>query len=159
MGNPYLLLFFGLLLIYVEFFLPSGLFALVGSVLVAGSLLSFIWQTDSGWHVLFFFLLVVSTLIALCKLALWQIAQSARDESFRSDDNQEGFRAESYDPQLVGKGGRAITDLRPSGKVSVEGKRYDGLAAHGYLEKNSPIRVLRVEGALLVAQTEQEDSL
>ncbi|MCC8071775.1 MAG: nodulation protein NfeD [Bacteroidales bacterium] len=52
--------------------------------------------------------------------------------------------------QLVGKQGVAATALRPSGKVEIEGERYDAVSSHGsYIEPGTPITVSRYENAQL----------
>jgi membrane-bound serine protease (ClpP class) len=56
--------------------------------------------------------------------------------------------------QLKGKGGIAITTLRPSGKVSIEGKNYDALAESGMIDKGTKIIVTRVETAQLYVDEE-----
>jgi membrane-bound serine protease (ClpP class) len=48
---------------------------------------------------------------------------------------------------LIGKTGVANTDLRPSGKVSIEGEMYDGIAEIGFINKGSQVRVTRFENA------------
>ena len=49
--------------------------------------------------------------------------------------------------QLIGKEGMAATILRPSGKVSIEGELYDGVSESGFIEKGTPIKVVRFESA------------
>ena len=49
--------------------------------------------------------------------------------------------------QLIGKEGTAATVLRPSGKVSIEGELYDGVSESGFIEKGTPIKVVRFESA------------
>ena len=48
---------------------------------------------------------------------------------------------------LIGKTGVAHTVLRPSGKVSIEGEMYDGIAEVGFIEKGSKVQVTRFENA------------
>jgi membrane-bound serine protease (ClpP class) len=55
--------------------------------------------------------------------------------------------------QLKGKKGIAITTLRPSGKISIEGKTYDALAESGMIDKGTAIVVIRVETAQLYVET------
>jgi membrane-bound serine protease (ClpP class) len=56
--------------------------------------------------------------------------------------------------QLKGKKGIAITTLRPSGKISIEGKNYDALAESGMIDKGTEILVTRVETAQLYVDKE-----
>lgn len=56
------------------------------------------------------------------------------------------------DPQLnylKGKKGMAVTTLRPSGKINIEGKIYDALAEAGMIDKGTSIVVTKVEAAQL----------
>ncbi|MDR2384211.1 MAG: nodulation protein NfeD [Tannerella sp.] len=48
---------------------------------------------------------------------------------------------------LVGKTGTAATVLRPSGKVIIDGKYYDGVSVSGFIEKGIKIKVIRFENA------------
>lgn len=62
------------------------------------------------------------------------------------------------DTAIKGKDGAmgvALSVLRPSGKVEIDGDVYDAVAAHGFIEKGRPVRVLRDEaGQLYVVEAE-----
>ena len=55
--------------------------------------------------------------------------------------------------ELIGKEGIAQTVLRPSGKVWIEGKVYDGISESGFVEKGEPIVVVKSENAQLYVVT------
>jgi membrane-bound serine protease (ClpP class) len=48
---------------------------------------------------------------------------------------------------LIGKTGITATILRPSGKVFIDGKYYDGVSESGFIEKGVKIKVVRFENA------------
>ncbi|MDR2137996.1 MAG: nodulation protein NfeD [Tannerella sp.] len=48
---------------------------------------------------------------------------------------------------LVGREGTAVTVLRPSGKVMIDGEWYDGISESGFIEKGAGIRAIRFENA------------
>ena len=48
--------------------------------------------------------------------------------------------------------GIAMTTLRPSGKINIEGKTYDALAESGMIDKGTAIVVIRVETAQLYVE-------
>ncbi|WP_233562405.1 NfeD family protein, partial [Sorangium cellulosum] len=52
----------------------------------------------------------------------------------------------------VGRVGTADTDLRPSGKVSLDGRRVEALSELGYVEAGARVRVIRAEGGRLVVR-------
>jgi len=59
------------------------------------------------------------------------------------------------DPEILhlkGKKGIAITTLRPSGKINIEGKNYDALAESGMIDKGTAIVVTKVETAQLYVE-------
>jgi len=58
----------------------------------------------------------------------------------------------SLQNSLVGTEGTAHTDLRPSGKVSINGQIYDAASEIGYIEKGSAIRVKRQESGQLYVE-------
>lgn len=49
----------------------------------------------------------------------------------------------------VGSEGIAATDLRPGGKVDIDGERYDAVSLDGYIEAGTPVRVRRHANAQL----------
>ena len=49
--------------------------------------------------------------------------------------------------ELIGKEGSAATVLRPSGKVLIDGEMYDGVSESGFIEKGTPIKVIRFGNA------------
>ncbi len=51
---------------------------------------------------------------------------------------------------LAGKEGLAATDLRPSGKIELDGRRYDAVSVSNFLLKGARVRVLRAEGGRLL---------
>ena len=48
---------------------------------------------------------------------------------------------------LVGKEGIAVTVLRPSGKVEIDGAHYDGVSLSGFIEKGAKVTAVRFENA------------
>jgi len=62
------------------------------------------------------------------------------------------------DPELLllkGKNGVAITTLRPSGKINIDGQTYDAMAVSGMIDKGIPIVVTKVEAAQLYVEMVQ----
>jgi len=59
------------------------------------------------------------------------------------------------DPKLLllkGKNGVAITTLRPSGKINIDGQTYDAMAVSGMIDKGTNIVVTKVEAAQLYVE-------
>lgn len=61
------------------------------------------------------------------------------------------------DPELMllkGKSGFALTTLRPSGKITIDGRSYDAMAIAGMIDKGTRIVVTKVEAAQLYVEAE-----
>ncbi|MDR1200346.1 MAG: nodulation protein NfeD [Tannerellaceae bacterium] len=55
--------------------------------------------------------------------------------------------------ELIGKEGTAATVLRPSGKVWIDNEMYDGVSESGFIDKGTPVKVIRFENAQVYVQT------
>ncbi len=62
---------------------------------------------------------------------------------------------------LLGKQGEALTDLRPAGKMEVEGVPLDVVTDGRFIEKGSPLKITKIQGnrILVVPATESESGL
>lgn len=68
------------------------------------------------------------------------------------EKSEEGFVSHSTSEELVGKTGKALTDLRPSGTAEIDGKRVDVVTDSEFIEKWSSIEVVEVEGIRVVVK-------
>ncbi|MEC7895564.1 MAG: NfeD family protein [Bacteroidota bacterium] len=66
-----------------------------------------------------------------------------------TQDLDKGYISRKYSDKLIGKSGKAMTILRPSGKITISDKIYDATTSGEYIEKNSKIIVLSNEGSTL----------
>ena len=67
--------------------------------------------------------------------------------------DRDGFVGVDMAPEsLVGLEGHAATDLRPAGKVVVDGKVYDATSVGPFIARRSPVRVVRYEAAQLYVE-------
>lgn len=66
--------------------------------------------------------------------------------------SKSGFTSAPDHSGLVGKEGTALTVLRPAGTALIEGARYDVVTQGDYIEKDSPLKVILVEGVRIVVQ-------
>lgn len=62
--------------------------------------------------------------------------------------------ASPADIELLGRHGRALSDLRPSGKVEVGELIIDATTTGAYLERGARVRVARVDGNRIVVEAE-----
>lgn len=72
-----------------------------------------------------------------------------------SENADKGFVSYPSDMGLIGKSGVAFTTLRPGGTAIIDGKKVDVVADSEYIDKDSKIKVLRVEGIKVVVTLEK----
>ena len=60
-------------------------------------------------------------------------------------NSSQGYVSSVVDSSMIGKAGIAKTDLRPSGKVEIDGKWYDAVALGGYVSKGTTVMVEKHE--------------
>lgn len=69
-----------------------------------------------------------------------------------------GVKSSEYFTDLVGKSGKASTDLRLSGKISIEGKTYQAQSANSYINSGEKIIVSKVEGNKIIVIKDETDN-
>lgn len=149
---PYVLFAIGLLLIFLEFYLPGAVLGIIGSLLMFLSIVLFAQQTDSLIALICFILGAGVCVVYLIRFALWRIVHAKPEFSIYSNKDQKDFQASSYDKTLVGKTGIVITDLKPGGYVLINGKQHQAVSLVGYLQKGTEIVAISGDGESLLVK-------
>lgn len=141
----------GLLLIFLEFYLPGAILGTAGGILI---LISFVFFIQEFGPLLSFiyFLLILASIAGVIKYALWKIPRTKKEDSIYSDDAQVGFYASAYDHAAIGKEGMVVSDLKPGGWINVEGKQHPAISESGYLTQGTKVVVLSGEGDSLIVR-------
>jgi membrane-bound ClpP family serine protease len=143
----------GLVLIYLEFFLPGGIFAIGGTLLLLSSLLMVILIKTN----IFYFFIYMAVLIFLVYIVLkFALKKLKSNKNIFLESDQEGFCASIYEKDLIGEIGIAFTDLRPSGKIFINKTYYSATSKKKFIEKGSKIQVVDGESANLIVQEFEE---
>jgi membrane-bound serine protease (ClpP class) len=150
-------LFIGFALIAVEIFvLPGfGIAGIAGITLTVGSLILIMVNNDA-----FDFEFVASENLIYAAAAAFaglfggivllfvgggKLMQSKRFQAIaltETMDKEKGFVGTFFTDKMTGKQGKAITVLRPSGKIEIDGKVYDAYSRGEYIEKDTEIEVI-----------------
>ena len=142
-----------LLLFAIEVIVPSG--GVIGGVsfLCAASGVGAFWTASPTWGIVSG--LVLLLLVPCCAwFAVRVMPETAlgRRMMLEEDEDQMQMRAleaaeqREREQALVGAEGVALQDLRPVGLAKIEGAKIEVLAAAGYVEAGTPVRVVSVEG-------------
>lgn len=149
-----LLLIAGLLLLGAELVLIPG--STVVGLLGAGSILASIYLQFGSDFPLVAGLAVIITGVGI-GLAFWLLPSSTLTRRFALATSLEGNSAtgstSNIKPNLVGRYGRALSDLRPSGVADIEGERIDVVADGEFITVGTSLEVVRVEGRRVVVKS------
>jgi membrane-bound serine protease (ClpP class) len=84
------------------------------------------------------------------------LSRTAMGRSLVLQDAETGFLSAPSASDLVGQTGEALTDLRPAGKILIDGKRHEAASEREFIARGSRIRVIGKEGPALVVRPEEE---
>ncbi len=143
----------GLVLLFTEFYLPGGVIGGVGGLLMIIGLILFALENPGPFWIITFILGEILLTYLVVKMALWRIEASKSKNTFYSNQNQEGFRASMYDEALIGKKGVALSNLKPSGYIQVDGDQYQAVSQSRFIAKGVPIEIIRGEGSRLIVKS------
>lgn len=144
----------GVILLLIEIFLIPG-FGLTG---IAGIILIFIsifFTLGGGTRALYsigivaaiLLILFIILLVLFPKLPIWN--KLGLKESLKTE---KGYTAYSQLEELIGKEGIVLTTLRPSGTIEIDGKRYDAISLGEFIEKDSKVKVIKIEGGKIIVE-------
>jgi len=139
----------GLILIYLEFFLPGQIFAIGGTLLLLSSLFLLIIEKVKLVYFILFAIILFLVVFFTIKHALKRIKSN---KGIFLDSDQEGFKASVFENDLIGHVGVAFTDLRPAGKVCLNEKYYLAICKEKFIEKGTKIQVIDGEGPNLIVR-------
>ncbi len=155
--NAYIILFLGLLLVLLEFYIPGAIMGIFGGLLIFASIVIFAIQSQSVIFSFLFGIGAIVCLVLLIKFALWRIRTSTSIFSIYSNADQEGYVASHYDASAVGKKGIVDTDLKPGGHIIVDGKRMLAISQSGYIAKGSEVIVIGGQEESLIVKLKKDN--
>lgn len=139
---PIGLLFGGLLLIAVEFFLPTIIFGFLGAIVsFAGIYLS----AEAGGGVCLAFVVTFVTLLILEFVAFRRLLpQTGVGRSLTNVSSNDGVAVPSPAAlaPFIGKTGVATTVLAPSGTIEVEGRLLEAITLDGFVERGVAVTIV-----------------
>lgn len=162
---PWVLILFisGLVLLALELFVIPGfgicgiagiaaiLASLVGAMLYDGS-----WEASIGRDIARAIVVTLSGVI-LAVAAVWYLTSkhgpkcvrrvSELETELRDSDGYIGV--DTYQRHFVGQTATTVTDMRPSGKISIGEHEFDAVSLSGYIEAHRHVKVVKYENAQL----------
>jgi len=143
----------GIILIAAEFFLAGGIAGLLGTVAVIGSIIM------AGGNLLHMAIsIVIALFLSILAIIIMLKVFGKRMNIFKkliltdSTNTESGYVSNVNRLELIGREGVTITPLRPSGTVKVDDERLDVVAEGSFIENNTKVKVVKVEGSRIVVR-------
>lgn len=143
------LILIAFVLFFLEIFMPGGVLAIIGGLL----LLAASWITFDEYGVIPAAVMLFATAVLGVVMFFVEVrilTRSPLGKQFRLETQITASVNPKQDEALVGMSGVTLTTLVPSGKVQVQNKVYQASALEGYLEKGTPVTVVRSETFKLI---------
>ena len=165
-----LLFVVGVILLALEIFvIPGfGVFGILGIIfIVVGLALSLVLNdffhfSISGEDKLTqSFLLVLGSIVGAVVISVMFGGNVLKSRAFQrlvlNDEQQsdKGYQVKKPEIALLGKTGFAKTDLRPSGRIDIDGNWFDALSDEGYIENGTDIVVSKIENYNLIVRRQK----
>jgi len=148
-----LLLIFGLILIIVEMFYPGfGVPGTVGAILLT---LAVYMTVADLWQALAMIAGILFILGAVLLALLRSAARGRLSKTLILSESlvkESGYSGTEANDSYLGKTGRTLTMLRPAGTAEFDGAKLDVVSEGEYIEKNSSVKVIKVEGRRIVVR-------
>lgn len=151
-----ILFIIGFIFLFIEAFIIPGFgFAGIISILCLGfavylsfvklSLVAAVLTTASSA------IIIILILKFFPKSPLWKHMRLAK-----TLNKEEGYASNAELKHLVGKAGKTLAPLHPTGIVLIDNKKYDALTEGSFLEAKIAIYVVRVEGSKVFVRKKEE---
>ena len=150
----FLIYLVGFLLIFADIFLPGGILATCGAVVVGvGVILTYV-NHGSAWGT---FALVGSAISAVVLLVVgFKFLQHSRlgNLLFLDPNPRTGAPPATMvgAPAMVGREGVATTEMRPAGSIQLDDEPYDAISSGGFIAAGSRVRVVATQMNYLVVE-------
>ncbi len=143
----------GLILLFLEVFIPSGGILAIAAILCIGYSIWELWLQDQHLLAIICCTFTIFYTVALFKFWVRKIGlHTTLDEGDSLGDDVQMAR------ELVGKRGLTVSDLRPAGIALIAGRRLDVVANTGYIDKGDSVVIIESDGNRILVRKSTEES-
>lgn len=156
MPMEYSLLLAGVVLLAIELVVPGfGVFGIAG---MACTTIGAFFVMGGGLPAMLILLGIYLVLALAIAFLCFYLPKESKYNPFvlwTRQQNSAGYTGGEDLSPLLGKQGKALTTLRPAGTIVLDGKRLDVSSLGDYIEKGTPVTIVKVEGSkIFVEKTE-----
>lgn len=136
----------GFFLIILDIFLPGGILATFGGILLAIGVAATYYQHGAGWGTTALLSsLGAATAMVVVGYQLISKTSLGRHVFLDPRGSRPGERERRQLAELVGKQGVTLTDLRPAGRIQIDDEPYDAITTGRFIPAGRKIAVVSTE--------------
>ncbi len=161
-----LLFLTGVILVIVEiFFVPGfgvpgvlGLICVISALVLSliGMPINVSFQTGLLADAMTRVLLSLLGAFVLALVVMRMLSRTSFGKALVLEQAESGWLSAPTASDLVGQVGKALTDLRPAGKIVIDGKRYEAASEREFVPRGSRVRVVGKDGPELIVRAEED---
>jgi membrane-bound serine protease (ClpP class) len=141
----FLLVLCGLLLLGIEVYMPGAILGIFGGVcLIAAIVIGFI-QFEAPWNIISAIAILFLSIGIIIAFMKFLPNSKIFNKLALTNDMSESKGTDDF-TDLTGQEGVAVTPMRPSGIITIDGKRVDVVAEGSWIDSGTNVKVIRVEG-------------
>lgn len=142
----------GVILIIVEVFLPGFGLPGIGGIVLVGAGVTMVGMHFGALTAVGTLLVIIAVLAVLVSWVLRQASRGGRRSELFLQEREELHSQQADMQVLVGRAGTTTSVLRPAGIGDFDGVRLNVVTEGGFIEKGTPIEIVRVEGSRIVVR-------
>ncbi len=94
----------------------------------------------------------VASVVLMAILGRWVTPRLLRVSRLVLTETQEGYVGVEFDSSVIGKIAVVLTELKPAGHISVDGKQYQALSETGFVSKGAEVIIVGGRGSHLIVR-------
>ena len=154
-----LLFILGAALIGAEFFIPGGIVGIIG---IGAVIASIVMAGADVTHMLISVLIAISVaivgMVIIMKVFGKKLTILNNLVLKDATTTEDGYVSNVNRIDLIGRTGKTVTPLRPSGIMDIQGERLDVVSEGAYIEAGKMVVIIKVEGSRIVVREEREEA-
>lgn len=153
-GVEHLVMFIvGVLLLVLELFIPSfGILGILGIISLISGVILAAYDTGNALTSLGIAVLIAGVIVVVFVRYFKHRGVWNRFILRDTINTEEGYVSHKAREELIGQTGRAITPLRPSGMMELNGERIDVVTNGEFIAVGTEVRVVHIEGIRVVVK-------
>jgi membrane-bound serine protease (ClpP class) len=150
----------GLLMLEILVIPGFGIAGISGIGLMLGGILFIFGESYEPEEAILWLSISFIATVGLGIVAFYTLPKTRTWQQFvlsTAENSELGYQAPSRELEnYAGKTGRALTPLRPAGTAIIDGSRVDVVTEGGFISRDMPVKVVRVEGMKVIVQEIEE---